>query len=820
MASLPTGCNKVLELQTNELRLVIKSAAPLPEISAKQNSELQIIGEGITGIGLWGNEVLHNAELSQGRYLLPCCPLFFEEQSYEFIVKSTDGKPLSLWHSNPELRQSISAITEEGDLLSGVISFENQAGFSDFAFYHGNKKCLVLRIEVFPLLLSYKEDYHAMLQDISQELHEAVLDFMGKTYREFSQSTTQSDSPAVFFEILRVVYHKFYQAAKTILSLPHHKLTIERRIVPAHKGRKTDSHSLRWLEKHPKHLVSSSSGLGASKALVTEKQVTFNTAENRFAKFMLLSVVKRLQEFRNRYLRCTPAPEQQIMEQIDSMLHSLQKLVSSSFLSQIGNVHPLHSMSLVFEMAPGYRELYKYYLMLSRSLTVHADVFRMSLKDTAVLYEYWCFLKLVKILKQKCKLVSSDVIKIDHSGITLSLLKGKESEVRFVNPRTGERICLTYHPGAQHSATVAQKPGNILSLEKKGSSVPYQYIFDARYAMDSGFPDSADPCSKPGPRAEDLHAMHSYRDAIVYENPLSARYLYEKTMFGAYILFPYADPQGSYHEHPFYKSIAKVNIGGLPFLPGATKLVEEFLSQLLADTSEDAFARSSLPRGIEERLSEIDWSTKDVMVGTVRSREQLEFNLSHRGYYVPEKHLSEEQLPIGYIALHEEHLGQEAGIRRVGQVLTVQKIKRGRIPVSMRPGADPNEIYYYFTVRSWELLPHTIAIADSFRGKPQFTNHFLLEHCTKSYQLFSVSSQEEYRLLMELSKLADKPESLHYAQEPKVLPVNRQCSVIAVETSFTIANRKGEIVDQIPISSFIHSPRAAFARIKKNISHL
>ena len=44
-------------------------------------------------------------------------------------------------------------------------------------------------------------------------------------------------------------------------------------------------------------------------------------------------------------------------------------------------------------------------------------------------------------------------------------------------------------------------------------------------------------------------------------------------MFGAYVLFPYAD-EDKYKEHHFYKSIDTVNIGGLPFLPGATALVE------------------------------------------------------------------------------------------------------------------------------------------------------------------------------------------------------------------------------------------------------
>ena len=48
-----------------------------------------------------------------------------------------------------------------------------------------------------------------------------------------------------------------------------------------------------------------------------------------------------------------------------------------------------------------------------------------------------------------------------------------------------------------------------------------------------------------------------------------------------------------------YRSIDTVNIGGLPFLPGATRLVEKMLGELVADSEESAFERASLPAGIE-----------------------------------------------------------------------------------------------------------------------------------------------------------------------------------------------------------------------------
>ncbi len=95
---------------------------------------------------------------------------------------------------------------------------------------------------------------------------------------------------------------------------------------------------------------------------------------------------------------------------------------------------------------------------------------------------------------------------------------------------------------------------------------------------------------------------HRYRDAIVssYEGP------YEKTSFGAYVLFPWFD-EDMYSEHHFYKSIDEVNIGGLPLLPNATSLVERVVDRLIDKSPQEIHEEGILPRGtIEEWKSKVD----------------------------------------------------------------------------------------------------------------------------------------------------------------------------------------------------------------------
>lgn len=72
---------------------------------------------------------------------------------------------------------------------------------------------------------------------------------------------------------------------------------------------------------------------------------------------------------------------------------------------------------------------------------------------------------------------------------------------------------------------------------------------------------------KMGLNARASRCQRSEYTSLVYENP-DSRFAFEKTMFGAYILFPYAEEE-VYKNHRFYRSIGSVNIGGLPFLPSA-----------------------------------------------------------------------------------------------------------------------------------------------------------------------------------------------------------------------------------------------------------
>lgn len=812
----PTGSVKLLEVKTDFVTFIIKGKRrTYTRLDEKSSSSLVIGGTNIRDILV--NEQAMNIDNEDGFAIrqLQVSPMFFEQTDYEIIVQSICGNKVSFWHENYMVRERINAITDDKKLLTGVINFHNDIGFSEFKIGIEEKGELVVRIEVYPTKLSYKEDYQYMLQDISEEVYAVAIDFIKQTYQNITIEDDGNAAPAVFFRVFNHFFDKFVQAINKIIAVPHHRLETDYFMLPIHKVKKVDNRTKVWLEKHPEYVRVQSGRVLVERVFASNKNITYNTLENQFVKFILLDILVRLRDFKERYQKGYLKKEVYIFEKITFMSETINCLINRSFLKNVDRYQAKQSMSLVFGMALGYRELYKYYLILQRGLTLHGDVYRISMKDTAKLYEYWCFIKLVSIMKKQYKLVSPDIIKVDNTGITVTLAKGKKSEVRFVNLRTGEKIVLSYNPMEQQTQTVNQRPDNVLSLEKNGSDIPYKYVFDAKYRIENNLPNDFYPDKNPGPKVEDINAMHRYRDSIVYDDrTMPDKFRFEKTMFGAYVLFPY-DNEHLYREHWFYKSIEKVNIGGLPFLPGHTQLVELFLSELINDSDESAFERALLPRGIEKKLGKVDWEVKDVLVGSLGSAEQLQKNLDGNFYYVPAKYISEEQLPIRYVAIYQSRAKGNPGIRYYGEVIGLSKVARKEIKSVPVRRSNPEEKYFYFEIKRWKQLKETISIKAEYVNKPKFTNFFLLQNCRDAYELFNINSESEYRLLQEL-KRAYNSTYVNNTPMGTVFKANDKYTIFTLDGYFVLCNGR-DIIKKIRIDQFAVNPRREFNKIKEYV---
>ena len=151
---------------------------------------------------------------------------------------------------------------------------------------------LRLTIEVFPTKIGYKDDYKAIVEDVTREVYGIVFDFLKKTYLGYQQSDHVSSSPVEFFAVIRHLFADFMKAADMILAQPHHLLETSHEVLPSHKIKRIDNRGLRWVEKHPDQAKISANGVLVAKTLAVKKQITYDTKENRLTKYILQTTAR------------------------------------------------------------------------------------------------------------------------------------------------------------------------------------------------------------------------------------------------------------------------------------------------------------------------------------------------------------------------------------------------------------------------------------------------------------------------------------------------------------------------------------------------
>lgn len=164
--------------------------------------------------------------------------------------------------------------------------------------------------------------------------------------------------------------------------------------------------------------------------------------------------------------------------------------------------------------------------------------------------------------------------------------------------------------------------------------------------------------------------------------------------------------------------------------------------------------RHPLGAALERELRETDWSRFDMLVGSLGSAGQLSSNLRFRYYYAPVAALPRPLPKVRYVAVYQsKRSGGDAGIRYYGEVTEYRVVLRRDIPFPVRRN-NPEEPYYLFDVPRWRKLRRPIPVREEGVYAPRFTHPFLFRHALESYELFHVTSERDFRLLMTLRALS------------------------------------------------------------------
>lgn len=713
-----------------------------------------------------------------------CFPILYETQTYNLLIEKKEDVDLSFYHENHSLREAV--LPKGKRVLSGNLNFGNEIGFSELELRTRGSSLLRIRLEVFPAKMDYKRDYQAILQDVNHQIHNLTFDFLRKTYQLTALKETKQQSLTEYFTILRYLFDRLIKAVQRIEGSPHTQMHQMQRIVPAERAKKINTKTLQYLSKHPQQLVKDpANGIVQVRGeryvpthvLDTRRVVNYDTQENRFVRWVFLRIEQKLKDLWQ-ILKDRKRLEDPLLSQtITRMQKEVRRVLQFDFL-QVGTMKQM-SVSLVMQMAPGYQEVYKYYVMLLKGLIIQDDLFRLSLKDLATLYEYWCFLKIHQLLSNKYELVRQDIIKLDYSGVFVKLKKSASSSVTYRNPKNGEIFKLIYNQTLR-GPTLTQKPDNVLTLRKMETSTEYKYVFDAKYRLNPAEPNSPYFViydGIPGPEEGDINTMHRYRDAIVHSEKNSEHF--ERTMFGAYVLFPYPDEE-KYKDHRFYKSIKSVNVGAFPFLPGSTKLLEDFLDEIILDSPENAYERSVRPKGSKEYYDN-KYNGRNVLVGCMSRHEQLEIALKHNFYHTPLENITNHKLltQLEYVALYQskKFFGKSneiVGVKYFGKIKDWKIVKRGEIKIIPSKHNPQDKLYVVFEIEEWEVRKEIILPGGHGVRSIAFTSKYIFDRALEVAEL-KLSNEEELLVWREARRRGHvevKLDHAHIDDAKKVISVS------------------------------------------------
>lgn len=436
----------------------------------------------------------------------------------------------------------------------------------------------VVDFEIVPQKMNYEEDYIELTKKLAEECAEILLEYSGITANRFGTSDTNSaESLLEQFIFLREFCYSYNLQALFghIKSNPDRMLVKDEVLKPIGQGAPSAgfysnpfSSSRGWKIVNGKSMPQEVS--------VTRKYDSLDTVANRFVKFALkkFNLICRELCFSLDTAK-SKSVEQNMYTEFYREALEIQRITGDilrdHFFDDIRELTIMPQNNQVLEKREGYRQIFFAAVMVDLALQLNwegeQEAYSGESKNTALLYEYWLFFELRKIISSidNCQCVQAaekPFINTDN-GLTMSLSEGQTSCQAFLLPDLGARVNLYYNRTFSREEfsntkyagsysrpfrpdyTLEVYPSDFIRLEDAVREGAVSYIhFDAKYRItdlrffigadenemteeqikeevENDKQDSVTNTYKRG----DLLKMHTYNDAI-------------RRTVGSYVLYP------------------------------------------------------------------------------------------------------------------------------------------------------------------------------------------------------------------------------------------------------------------------------------------
>ena len=616
-------------------------------------------------------------------------PRLYEETPYSLLLSSGNKRPVQLRHRDPTILRTLHS-SVDGSTLHGTIDFKDQIGRSRFSVCVDGEIEYDFEVEVFPVHLDYAADYKVLMADVQEIVSGLVLDYLKSTFQFGFATGAESSSRLEWILLLQHVVDDLERGLGYVAKHLHHGLVRERVITRIEKLKRPDATISKLIRQGkgcgPKTRTPSGIELH-SKLPELRAQTTLDTPEHRWLATQLTRIRRTLAEIHLAEIKggASHDPRQlRILEELENLENRIAKLRGLEPVAQAKGFPPPGFTSLTLQSRPGYREAYRACLILLQGLKVNGGPVELLSKDTGQLYEYWCYLALLRLVAKIIgeKIPVQEVFSVQQHGLRVRLKRGTTQTVVF--SKGDQTLELTYNP---RYTDHGPQPDVVLTLRNPHWPV-LRLVFDAKYRINP---------TTPGPSTESIDVLHRYRDATTRQTGLQGAEsdIIKDTLMKGVAFFPYVDDEDRFPKNKLWASLEQEGIGAIPFLPAETRYVEEWLRTVLQragwSTSEKRIPFLSL--GQERR-----WQYTErvcVLIATLRQDaiEHLEWIKHQRCYYTPLTPTERRQLVTRWIAIYSPASSRTPeAITHLAKVERVELRKRSEIETPGAPDGSADEM--------------------------------------------------------------------------------------------------------------------------------
>lgn len=331
-------------------------------------------------------------------------PLFFESVAYDIHFEKIDPSAKLVLPPGAEARRV------RADSEHHLLNFGNNVGFAEIAIATGSASAR-LRVEVFSRKADYRTDYLAMREEVSSILRNLAMAANAKTFGLAAPARDHYPTLVEWFALLQGHFDELMRLANGIVKNPHSSLVRKAVSVDTERARRVARNTIsRALRRQNSGPVIPSLGVALPRKLhESVSSPTFDTPENRYFKALIKATYRNIRtlssvdesgdEDADRY------SERKFFDSIRPTLkrmeRQLESVLRSPFLGDVAEATLERPESMVFHKHPLYSRFDKLCRLLNGGLSFAGNIVPIGVKETSLLYEYWCFLTIVSLLRER-----------------------------------------------------------------------------------------------------------------------------------------------------------------------------------------------------------------------------------------------------------------------------------------------------------------------------------------------------------------------------------------------------------------------------------